>query len=205
MLQDLLNFLTLKLYQNIFLGIFLGVLIENVFPPIPSEIILPLSGYILSFYSLGWPGLIAGILIASLGSTTGSLLYYFSAMKLRRKFIERYGKYLFIDRRKLRAVDNWFKKYGKKTVFFGRMIPGIRELISLPAGFSKMKLKDYLMCTFFGSLTWSSFLTSLGFFLGENWKSLQLEKLSNLIFITILLALISYLIFKKFIKKLQKV
>jgi len=85
------------------------------------------------------------------------------------------------------------------------MLPGIRELISLPAGFSKMNLKYYLIYTFSGSIIWSSFLTSLGYFLGENWKNLQLEKLSNLILITTLLAIVTYLIFKKLVKKLQKV
>ena len=79
----------------------------------------------------------------------------------KRKFIERYGKYFLIDKKKLRAAENWFKKHGKKAVFFGRMLPGIRELISLPAGFSKMNLKDYLLFTFLGSLIWNSFLISL--------------------------------------------
>jgi len=205
MLEEIINLLTATIYQNIFIGIFLGVLIETIFPPIPSEIILPLSGYLLSFFNFGVSGLLIGILIATSGTTIGSLLYYFAALKLGRRFIERYGKYFFIDRKKLRAADNWFKKYGKKVVFLGRMLPGIRELISLPAGFSKMKLKDYIIYTFSGSLIWSSFLASLGYFLGESWKNLQLEKLSNLIFITILLAIITYLIFKKLVKKLQKV
>jgi len=205
MLQEILNFLIATIYQNIFLGIFLGVLIETVFPPIPSEIILPLSGYLLSFFDFGFSGLLIGILIATAGTTSGSLFYYYAALKLGRRFVEKYGKYFFIDRKKLRAADNWFKKHGKKTVFLGRMLPGIRELISLPAGFSKMKLKDYLIYTFSGSLIWSSFLTSLGYFLGENWKILQIEKFSNLIFITILLAITTYLIFKRLVKKLQKV
>jgi membrane protein DedA with SNARE-associated domain len=205
MLQEIVNFLIAKIYQNLFLGIFLGVFLETIFPPIPSEIILPLSGYLLSFYNLGLLGLFIGILIATTGTTIGSFLYYFAALKLGRKFAEKYGKYFFIDKKKLRAADNWFKKHGKKAVFFGRMLPGIRELISLPAGSSKMKLKDYLIYTFSGSLIWSSFLTSLGYFLGENWKSLQLEKFSYIILFTIILAIITYFIFKKIVKKLQKV
>jgi membrane protein DedA with SNARE-associated domain len=205
MLQEILNFLIATIYQNLFLGIFLGVFLETIFPPIPSEIILPLAGYLISFYNFSLFGLLIGILIATTGTTIGSLLYYFAALKLGRKFVEKYGKYFFIDKKKLRAADNWFKKHGKEAVFFGRMLPGIRELISLPAGFSKMKLKDYLIYTFFGSLIWSSFLTSLGYFLGENWKSLQLEKISKLILATTLLAIATYFIFKKLVKKLQKV
>jgi membrane protein DedA with SNARE-associated domain len=205
MLNEIVDFLIAIIYQNLFLGIFVGVLLETIFPPIPSEIILPLSGYLISFYNLSFFGLILGILIATAGTTTGSLLYYFVALKFRRKFVEKYGKYFLIDKKKLRAADNWFNKHGKKAVFFGRMLPGIRELISLPAGFSKMKLKDYITYTFFGSLVWSSFLTSIGYFLGENWKTLQLERLSHLIFFTIILAIITYLIFKKLVKKLQKV
>jgi len=205
MMQEIINFLITTIYQNIFIGIFLGVLIETIFPPIPSEIILPLSGYLLSFYNFGFYGLILGIAIAASGATLGSLVYYYLALKLGRKFVEKYGKYFLIDKKKLRAAENWFKKHGKKVVFFGRMLPGIRELISLPAGFSKMNLKYYLIYTFSGSIIWSSFLTSLGYFLGENWKNLQLEKLSNLILITTLLAIVTYLIFKKLVKKLQKV
>jgi membrane protein DedA with SNARE-associated domain len=205
MLQEILNFLISTIYQNLFLGIFLGVFLETIFPPIPSEIILPLSGYLLSFYNFGLIGLLIGVLIATIGTTIGSLLYYFAVLKLGRKFAEKYGKYFFIDKKKLRAAENWFKKHGRKAVFFGRMLPGIRELISLPAGFSKMKLKDYLIYTFSGSLIWSSFLTSLGYFLGENWKTLQIEKFSDLIFFTIILAIITYLIFKKLVKKLQKI
>jgi membrane protein DedA with SNARE-associated domain len=205
MMNEIVDFLIATIYQNLFFGIFLGVLLETIFPPIPSEIILPLSGYLISFYNFSFFGLILGILIATAGTTTGSLLYYFAALKFRRKFVEKYGKYFFIDKKKLAAADNWFNKHGRKAVFFGRMLPGIRELISLPAGFSKMKLKDYLTYTFFGSLIWCSFLTSIGYFLGENWKTLQLEKLSHLIFFTIILSIITYLIFKKLVKKLQKI
>ena len=205
MIKEIVNFLIATIYQNLFLGIFLGVFLETILPPIPSEIILPLSGYLLSFYNFSLLGLLTGILIATSGTTIGSLLYYFVALKLGRKFVGKYGKYFFIDKKKLRAADNWFKKHGKKAVFFGRMLAGIRELISLPAGFSKMRLKDYLIYTFSGSLIWSSFLTSLGYVLGENWKNLQLEKFSDLIFLTVILAIITYFIFKKLVKKSQKV
>jgi membrane protein DedA with SNARE-associated domain len=137
MLNEIVNFLIATIYQNLFLGIFLGVFLETIFPPIPSEIILPLSGYLISFYNFSLLGLLIGILIATIGTTIGSLLYHFAALKLGRKFAEKYGKYFFIDKRKLRAAENWFKKHGRKAVFFGRMLPGIRELISLPAGFFK--------------------------------------------------------------------
>jgi len=203
MMQEIIDFLISTIYQNIFLGIFIGVLLETVFPPIPSEVILPLSGYLLSYFGFSFFGLLIGIIVASIGATVGSLAYYYTALKLGRKFTERYGRYLLIDRKKLRAADNWFKKHGKKAVFFGRMLPGIRELISLPAGFSKMDIKEYLIYTFSGSLVWSTFLTSLGYFLGENWRNLQLERFTNLIFLTILLSIFIYLIFKKIAKRLQ--
>jgi membrane protein DedA with SNARE-associated domain len=119
MLNEIVNFLIAIIYQNLFLGIFLGVFLETIFPPIPSEIILPLSGYLISFYNLSFFGLIIGILIATVGTTTGSLLYYLAALKFRRKFVEKYGKYFFIDKKKLRAADNWFKKHGRNAVFFG--------------------------------------------------------------------------------------
>jgi membrane protein DedA with SNARE-associated domain len=201
MLQEITSILLSTIYSNIFLGIFLGVLIETIFPPIPSEIILPLSGYLLSLNNFSYLGLIIGMLIATFGATISSLIYYYIGLKIGRKFVEKYGKYFLIDKNKLKHADDWFKRHGKKAVFFGRMLPGIRELISLPAGFSRMNLKEYLTYTFFGSLVWSSFLTSIGYFLGENWKSLRLENLSNLIFIAILIILIVYFMLKILVKK----
>ena len=204
MLQEILNFVIATIYKNLFLGIFLGVLIETIFPPIPSEVVLPLSGYLLSFYSFGFSGLAFGIIIATCGATFGSLLYYYIALKLGRKFVEKCGKYFLIDNKKLRAAENWFRKHGKKAVFFGRMLPGIRELISLPAGFSKMNLRNYLTFTFLGSIIWNSVLISFGYFLGESLNNFQLEKFSNLIFTAILLTIISYFTFRKLVKKFGK-
>ena len=201
MLENLLNFILTLIYKNLFLGIFVGVFLEAVFPPIPSEIILPLSGYLISLYNFGIIGLIFGIIIASFASTLASLVYYCLALKIGRKLIERYGKHFFVDKKKIKAADNWFKKYGNKAVFFGRMVPGLRELISLPAGFSRMNIKKYVFYTFFGFLIWSTTLILIGYYFEENWKYLKLEKFSSFFAFLVVLAFLTYLIFKKLVAK----
>ncbi len=124
---------------NLYIGVFLAMFIETVFPPIPSEMILPTAGYLVSLTSLGYIGLISIIILATLGTSVGAVLFYYLSLKLGRKFVEKYGKYFMIDDAKVSAAEKWFEKYGAKAVFFGRMAPGMRELVSVPAGFSKME------------------------------------------------------------------
>lgn len=188
------------LKEKIFLGILVGAIFEYLFPPVPSEIVLPLGGYFISINKLGIFGLLYGILFASVGTTVGAILYYYLALSLGRKFIEKYGKKVYIDKRKLKAAEKWFKKYGKMAVLIGRLIPGIRELISIPAGILKMNLGEYIFYTFVGANIWSTILVSSGYFFGKTPLPL-LQQLSSFIFFIILLSLISYLIFKKILTK----
>lgn len=187
------------LKEKIFLGIIIGTLIEYIFPPIPSEIVLPISGYIISINRLGIFGLIYGIFFATIGTTIGALFFYFLSFYLGRKFIEKYGKKFFIDKKKLRAAEKWFKKYGKKAVLIGRMVPGIREIISIPAGLLKMNLVEYVFYTFIGSFIWSSILIIFGYIFGISQLSL-VQQISNLIFFIAIISILSFLIFKRLVK-----
>lgn len=186
--------------EKIFLGAFFGTLIETVFPPLPSEFVLPLVGYFLALRKLGIFGLLYSVTFSSIGATLGALIYYYLSLKLGRRFVERYGKYLFINKKKLQAAENWFKKYGNKAVFFGRMAPGIRELVSIPAGLLKMNLREYIFYTFFGSFVWSFFLISLGYAFGLA-SIPSIRQFSNILAVLIFLSLISYLLFKKLLRK----
>ncbi|MEM5815322.1 MAG: DedA family protein [Candidatus Aenigmatarchaeota archaeon] len=186
--------------EKIFIGILAATFIETIFPPIPSEIILPLAGYLIHSKNLEVFGLLYGIFFATIGITIGALIYYFLSRTLGRKFIEKYGKYFFIDRKKLRAAEKWFKKYGTKAVLFGRMIPGIRELVSIPAGLLRMNLGEYIFYTFLGSFVWSLFLITLGYLFGDIPLPF-IQKFYNLIFVAIILSILSYLVFRKIIKQ----
>ncbi|VEG12119.1 DedA family protein [Moraxella cuniculi] len=152
-------------------GIALMMFLENVFPPIPSELIMPAAGFAAS---LGKINLLMVIIAGTVGSVLGALpLYYlgskFDEVRLLR-LVNRYGKYLLISPQDIQNSQRWFDKYGKSVVFFGRMIPAIRSLISIPAGMARMPLLPFLILTAIGSFLWSTLLAYAGFVLGANYQ-----------------------------------
>jgi len=152
--------------ENLYLGVFLAALIETVFPPIPSEAIFPLAGYIvlkseMSFIHIFGVGLVGGI-----GATLGAVVIYLIALKLGRNGLYRYFKYAKIKESRFEKADKWFEKYGDKSVLLGRLIPGLRELVSIPAGIFNMKPIKFLLFTLVGSCAWSILLTAAGYYFG---------------------------------------
>ena len=152
--------------ENLYSGIFLAALIETVFPPIPSEAVFPLAGYIIlknemSIFHIFGVGITGGT-----GATLGAFIIYIIALRLGRTGLSKYMKYAKISQEKLDKADRWFEKYGDKSVLLGRLIPGIRELVSIPAGIFNMKPKKFLIFTFAGSCAWSILLTGVGYYLG---------------------------------------
>ena len=152
-----------------------AMFLENLIPPIPSEIIMPLGGFFvytgdLNFYILIVSGLI--------GTVVGALPWYFLGKLLNEKklsnFIDRKGKFVGISLKDLDKSRLWFEKYGVQLVFWGRLIPGIRTLISVPAGIELMPLNKFLIWTSLGSLIWVIFLTSAGYLFGENYEIIGL-------------------------------
>jgi len=150
----------------LYTGIFTAALIETIFPPIPSEVIFPLAGYIVSQNGMSFFHVIGLGLTGAAGSTVGALVIYLIALKLGRIALLRYLRYARINETQLTKVDNWFAKHGTKAVLFGRMIPGLRELISIPAGVLKMRIDKFLVFTFVGSCVWSISLSFIGYYFG---------------------------------------
>ena len=153
-----------------YLVIGFAMFLENIIPPIPSEIIMPLGGFFvyqgnLNFYVLVFFGL--------LGTVLGALPWYYLGKLLNEKklsnFIESKGKFLGITVQDLAKSRKWFDKYGVSLVFWGRLVPGIRTLISVPAGIELMPLGKFLVWTSFGSLIWVMILTIAGYIFGENY------------------------------------
>ena len=142
-----------------YIGIFLGMVLESSFFPFPSEIILIPAGALVS---QGKMSFIQVFLLALAGSITGALVNYVIALSLGRRGIERlvskYGKVFFISRNELDKTDRYFENHGQITTFIGRLLPWIRQLISLPAGFSRMKLYKFVLFTGFGAGIWSLIL-----------------------------------------------
>lgn len=185
-------------------AMFLAMFIETIFPPIPSELIMPLGGYVAYVNNQGYAGLLAMIIAGSMGSTLGAIVIYEIALHGGRRLILKYGKRLGVDNKKLDVVDSWFKKYGSVAVFFGRMAPGVRELISIPAGIAKMNFYKFLIFTFAGSFVWSAFLGSIGYFLAETWRDLGILSLLEIIGAIIILSIIFYIIFRYIIAKRKR-
>ena len=152
--------------EYLYAGIFTAALLETIFPPIPSEAIFPLAGYILSKNGMPFTHVIVVGIIGGAGSTLGAFVIYFIALKLGRTALLRYLKYARIDENHLIRVDEWFSKHGEKTILFGRMLPGLRELISIPAGVFKMRIDRFLVFTFVGSCVWSTSLSFIGYYFG---------------------------------------
>ncbi|MEA3513383.1 MAG: DedA family protein [Campylobacterota bacterium] len=182
MLHQMAQYLTDMIFDMGYLGIFLLMLIESSFIPFPSEIVLIPAGYLASKGDMS----ISLILFASLlGSISGALINYFGALYVGRKFLLKYGKYILVSPETLDKMETFFSKHGAISTFTGRLIPGIRQLISIPAGLSRMNLKVFVFYTSLGALIWSAILVALGYIIGENQELIQ-KYLSEIIFITLI-------------------
>lgn len=157
-----------------YIGVFLLIMIENVFPPIPSEVILLFGGFMTTYTKLN----IFGMVVAStLGSLFGAIILYyigkiFNKDRLKKIISGRLGKVLRLKVSDIDNADNWFDNKGNKTVFFCRFIPLVRSLISIPAGMSEMPVFKFLLYTLFGSLIWNTVLIIVGSVVGENWTKI---------------------------------
>ena len=151
-------------------GIALLMLLETVFPPIPSELIMPLAGYLAAQGELSvWGVTLAG----TVGAVVGAVLLYAigKAVPLSKleEWAESYGRWLTVSRADIGRAEKWFKRHGGWAVFFGRLVPGIRSLISIPAGLGKMNLVPFLIWTTAGSAIWTALLTATGYVLGSRF------------------------------------
>jgi len=193
-----------------YIGIFLLIMIENIFPPIPSEVILTFGGFMTISSKMS----IVGVIIAStLGSLIGAfILYYLGKILNKERLIKivksKYGKLLRVKPKDIESADKWFDEKGNKTVFFCRFIPVVRSLISIPAGMSDMPIFKFTIYTLFGSLIWNTVLILVGAFAGDKKDLIVsiIDKLSYVVIVVIIDAFIIfiYLFYKKRIKKKNK-
>ena len=151
-------------------GVALLMFLENVFPPIPSELIMPLAGFTAGRGDLSFVGVVVA---GALGSLLGQLpLYYLGRWASEDKLVawaERYGKWLTLSGQDIKKADNWFDRHGHKAVFLARLVPGLRSLISIPAGMSEMPLTTFWLYSALGTTLWALLLAALGGLLGENY------------------------------------
>ena len=202
-IDDIINSVSNLIYNLGYLGIFAAALIETLFPIIPSELIFPLAGYVVHSQDLGIGQVIMFGFVGSLGSTLGAIVIYFVALKLGRRIILKFGKYILITESKLEKSELWFQKYGKVAVLLGRLAPGVRELISIPAGLSRMNFIEFTLFTFIGSFVWSLSLTMVGYYLGSAWDKFSQDssKAFHVISLIIILSLVIIFLYKFYKKR----
>ena len=187
-----------------YVGVFLMVVLENVFPPIPSEAILPLAGFLAGEGRFWLP---AVILAATMGAVAGALILYYAAYWFGearlRWLIRKYGKWFAVSERDLDSANAWFDHHGYKAVFLCRMVPIVRSLVSLPAGLRRMNLVPFIAYTAIGSGLWNSLLIVAGWWLGDNWEDVShlVDYLDYPMYVAIIGALIWFIWKKKFAAK----
>lgn len=175
-----------------YFGVVFLMALESACVPVPSEVIMPFSGFLV------WEGrfvLWLVVLWGAIGNLIGSIIAYSVGFYGGRPLIGKYGKYFLISNNDLETADNWFKKYGQGAVFFSRLLPVVRTFISLPAGIARMDFKKFCFYTFLGSLPWSFALAYAGLALGNNWENLKVyfHQFDFLIVILMVLAVVWWL------------
>ena len=191
-----------------YLGILLLIMIENVFPPIPSEIILCFGGFLTTSTKLT----IVGVIIsATIGSVLGAIILYFIGKILNKERLikivsGKVGKILRLKEKDIEMADKWFDTKGAKTVFICRFIPIVRSLISIPAGMSEMPFPKFLVLTTLGTAIWNTVLTILGSIMGENWSKIVeiIDKYANITLIILVIVFVigvTYFYYKRTKKK----
>lgn len=176
-----------------YVGIALMMLIENLFPPIPSEIVLPLAGFLVGRGEIGFvPALVA----ATIGSVVGALMLYALGRWGGLPLVLRYGKILRITRADVERSEEWFARYGDWVVFFTRMVPLARSVVSVPAGMMRMPLLRFTLLTTAGTTIWNVILIGAGWALGSNWQVVERTAgaYSNVILVITLVASVALVV-----------
>lgn len=182
-----------------YFGIFFLIFIENIFPPIPSEVVLLFGGFMTTYSKLGVPLM---ILFSTLGSVVGAIVLYYVGKILNKERLKKIvsgkvGKMLRLKASDIEKADRWFDTKGNKTVFFCRFIPVVRSLISIPAGMSEMAMTKFLLYTTVGSAIWNTVLLVIGNRVGKNWKDILgiMDQYSHVVLILLIILFVVFLVY----------
>lgn len=174
MFERLAEFVTSVIETIGYPGLTILVALENVFPPIPSEVILPLAGFMTG---QGRFSFVLVVFATTLGSVIGALVLYGVGAAIGKRRVEalvtRYGHWALLTPEDLTKAEQWFDRYGPIAVFVGRLVPIVRSLVSIPAGYQRMPLLQFVALTFFGSMLWNGALVTLGWIFGDNWHAIE--------------------------------
>ncbi|MEM3135132.1 MAG: DedA family protein [Candidatus Nitrosotenuis sp.] len=165
-IQPFVQWIISLISDYLYIGVFVAAIIETIFPPIPTVAVFPIAGYVASQNHMGLAEVIGLGLAGGVGATIGSTAIYLISARLGRVALLRYLKYAKISDEKLAKIEKWFEKHGDKAVFFGRLVPVLREMISIPAGLFRMRISKFILYTFGGSCVWGVSLTLVGYYFG---------------------------------------
>lgn len=189
-----------------YFGIFLLIMVENLFPPIPSEVILTFGGYMTTHTNLTVTGV---VMTSTIGSVVGAIILYGIGLLIDinriEKIVDKWGRLLRLTKKDVHKANDWFAKYGVWTVFFCRFIPLIRSLISLPAGMAKMNFGVFLLLTTLGTFIWNAVLVNIGAAVGGSWETIvgYMDIYANVVYIGLVLLLIVFIVL--FVRKKQSI
>ena len=183
-----------------YLGIGLLMFLENLFPPIPSELIMPLAGFTVSQGKMAFiPAVISGVV----GTVLGAFPWYFLGKIVSEDRLEhladRYGKWISVSSKDIAKANRWFNKHGGQAVFFCRLVPGVRTLISLPAGINNMSIIPFIIYSTIGTLLWTLLLTTAGYQLGENYTLVEeyIDPVSKIVLVSLVIWFIIWVVRKR--------
>ncbi|AXK49452.1 DedA family protein [Aliarcobacter trophiarum LMG 25534] len=197
MLSEIINFIVETVGQLGYAGIFIMMFLESSFFPFPSEVVIIPAGYLA--YK-GEMNMYLVILFGILGSLAGAIFNYYFALKVGRRFLMKYGKYILISEDTVLKMEDFFNKHGHISTLFGRLIPVVRQYISLPAGLARMNLYIFSVFTSLGAGIWVIILAFLGYFLGGNEELIK-EYLHQIIILLLVLIVVFSYIYYKFTKR----
>ena len=202
MLTEMLMGFVLGIIQGLgYAGIFILMLAESTFLPVPSELVLPFAGYLVALGSFDFFAVIAAGLA---GSIAGSAISYYIGKFIGREAIVKIGKYFLLSEHDLDLAHRWFEKHGEKTIFICRFIPAVRHVISIPAGIAEMDFKKFILYTALGALLWNAFLVIVGFQLQKNWEIiLQYTEVLDMLAIIAIAAFIVFFYYRH-VKRAKK-
>lgn len=194
-IAPLIDFLTNFIGEVGYLGIFIGMFLESTLVPLPSELVMIPAGLAASS---GVMNIYIALFVGVFGNVAGAVFSYYLAASIGRTILFRIGKYFFVKAETIIRIETFFEKHGHISIFIGRLLPGFRHFVSLPAGVAKMDMKLFLIYTTLGSAIWNAILIALGFFIGTNQKLIEenLHEIALALLGTCLLIVIAYIFLK---------
>lgn len=200
--EILANFFSNIIYEIGYVGVMVLMAMESMIFPVPSEAVMPFTGFLVYEEKFSWIGI---FIFSTLGSIIGSSISYLMGLYGGRAFILKYGKYFLLEKEHLEITEKFFSKYGEITILISRFIPVVRHLISIPAGMARMNFMKFIIFTTIGASAWNMFLAYVGYILKSNWKEImKYSKVFDLIVILAIFLLSVYFLYKQFKKSKQK-